>query len=179
MKSKIIGKKQLLVFALTCALGMAVFVNWYYTRSENEINNSPDVTQESNLGEAQYVGGTNVTDENDYFSSAKLNRTKAHDEGKEHLENIIADSSSDETAKAEARAKLLEFSETVKKETDIENLIKAQTGCECLVTLDSDSVEVVLPKGKVNDEVALKVKDIIVSKTDLSADSITVIELNK
>ena len=31
MKSKIIGKKQLLIFTLVSAFSLAVFVNWYYT----------------------------------------------------------------------------------------------------------------------------------------------------
>ena len=82
----------------------------------------------------------------------------------------------DEDTKASAREQLIKIADNIKKETDIENLITAQTGGECLVILDSDNIEVILPDGTVNEDILLKIKDIIISKTDFSADKITVIE---
>ena len=95
---------------------------------------------------------------------------------KEHLESIVSGSEFDEDTKASAREQLIKIADNIKKETDIENLITAQTGGECLVILDSDNIEVILPDGTVKEDILLKIKDIIISKTDFSADKITVIE---
>lgn len=175
MKSKIISRRQLLIGTLTASLCLAVFVNWYYTKPKGLEQTEPEMTSTANLGEAQYVNGTNT--DTDYFGAAKLNRTKAHDNAKEHLESIIADGNTDEETKTQAREKLIGISSQLKTEADIENLIAAQLKNDCLVTLGEDNVEVILPKGAVNDEILIKIKDIVISKTTLTAENITIIEL--
>lgn len=175
MKSKIISRKHILTFTLSFALVLAVFVNWYYTNPKGIENKSPEVTENANLGEAQFVNGNSVT--TDYFQSAQVNRTKAHDSAKESLQSIINDSQTDEDTKASAKEKLLKLSDNIKLEADCENLIAAQTSTFCLVTIDFDSVEVVVPKGTINDTILIKIKDIILSKTDINGKNITIIEL--
>ncbi|MBR4891436.1 MAG: SpoIIIAH-like family protein [Clostridia bacterium] len=175
MKSRVIVRKQLLTFSLVIALGLAVFVNWYYTKPQGSTI-EPEVTDEANLGDAQYVNSNSVETEN-YFESAEINRKKAHDTAKDYLSTIVSDTTVDEDTKASAREKLTKISNQIKIENDIENLISAQTGSKCLVTYDDNSIEVILPKGIVSDAIAIKIKDIIISKTKLTADKITIIEL--
>ena len=175
MKSRVIVRKQLLTFSLVIALGLAVFVNWYYTKPQGSTT-EPEVTDEANLGDAQYVNSNSVETEN-YFESAEINRKKAHDTAKDYLSAIVSDTTVDEDTKASAREKLTKISNQIKIENDIENLISAQTGSKCLVTYDDNSIEVILPKGIVSDAIAIKIKDIIISKTKLTADKITIIEL--
>lgn len=176
MKSKIILRKHLLTLTLVVALGLAVFVNWYYTKQDDNIT-EPEVTDEVNIGDAQYVNSDSVTSEDDYFNDAELNRTKAHDSAAEYLNELINDTSSDEDTKALAREKLVKISEQIKLESDMETLISAQADTTCIVTYDGETVEVILPKGTVKDEILIKIKDIVISKTKLSAENITVIEL--
>lgn len=174
MKSKIIGRKQLLSFSLVFALALAVFVNWYYTKPQNNIT-SPEVTTESNLGDAQYVNSNSVEIEN-YFESAEINRKKAHGEAKDYLTEIINDENADSETKVVAREKLAKLSEQIKTESDIENLVTAQINSKCLVTYSNETIEIILPKGTVNNESIIKIKDIILSKTKLTSDKITIIE---
>lgn len=176
MKSKIILRKHLLTFTLVVVLGLAVFVNWYYTKQDNNIT-EPEVTDEVNLGDAQYVNSDTVKSEDDYFTDAQINRTKAHDSATDYLEEIINDSSADEDTKALAREKLVKISDQIKAESDMENLISAQTDTACVVTYNGETVEVILPKGTVNQEILIKIKDIVISKTSLGAENITIIEL--
>ncbi len=175
MKSKIIGKKQLLSFSLVLALGLSVYVNWYYTNNFNDIS-EPETSQNTNLGEAQLVN-SNSTVENDYYTQAKVNRTKAHDEAIKTLEDIISNKDSDKDTIALAQNKLVNISQQIKLESDIENIIKAQVSNDCLVTYSEDSIEVIMPKGTVKDETVVKIKDIVISKTNLQADKIIIIEL--
>ncbi len=176
MKSKVIGKKQLLVFSLVCALGLAVFVNWYYTNQFNQ-SNEPEVTEKHNLGEAQFVNSNSLTEDSDqYFTQAKLNRTKAHDESTNHLKSIINDANTDKDTKELAQKQLVSISEQIKIETDIENLIKAQLKSECLVTYNVDSIEVIVPKKSIDEKSVMKIKNIILSKTQISEEKIIIIE---
>lgn len=175
MKSKIINRKHIVVFTLTCSLALAVFVNWYYTKPENLNNESPEISENINLGEAQFVNGSSVS--NDFFETAKINRTRAHDSAKESLQSIIDDSSTDEDTRASAREKMLQLADNIKLEADCENLIVAQTSSSCIVTIDTDSVEVVVPKGIIDENVLVKIKDIILTKTNVKAENITIIEL--
>ncbi len=175
MKSKIIGKKQLLSFSLVLALGLSVYVNWYYTNNFNDVS-EPETSQNLNLGEAQLVNSNN-TKENDYFTQAKVNRTKAHDEAIKNLEDIISNKKLDKDTIALAQNKLVKISDYIKLETDMENIIKAQLSKDCLVTYSEDNVEVIMPKGTVKEETVIKIKDIVLSKTDLSSEKIVIIEL--
>lgn len=175
MKSKIINRKHVLAFTLTCSLVLAVFVNWYYTKPEQIQNEEPEVTDNINLGDAQLVNGTPLPE--NYFENARLNRTKAHDSAKESLQAIINDSTVDEDTKTSSREKLTSLSEFIKLEADCENLITAQTSKECLVTLDFESAEVIVPKGTIDDKMLIKIKDIILNKSKVNAENITIIEL--
>lgn len=175
MKSKIIGRKQILGFIIVASLGLAVFVNWYYTNPKSESQAPTKAQEEVNLGDAQYVNASSVQ-ETDYFTNARLNRTKAHDSAKEHLESLISNVDIDDETKVIAQNELIELSNLIKNEADIENLIKSQVNGECIVTLSSDKVEIVLPKSVTDEDTVVKIKDIIISKTKLNADDITIIE---
>ena len=177
MKSKIIGKKQLLSFSLVLAFGLSVYVNWYYTNNYSDIS-EPETTENYNLGEAQLVNSDNISSDNsDYFIQAKVNRTKAHDEAIQNLDEIIKNKNFDEETINLAKNKLVNISEQIKIETDIENIIKAQLNQDNLVTYNEDSIDVIMPKGTVNDESILKIKDVVFAKTKLSAEKIIIIEL--
>ncbi len=176
MKSRIIGKKHILIFTLLGALGLSVFVNWYYTNPKQNLL-EPNTTEKVNLGEAQYVNSDSITySTRDYFNVATINRTKAHDLAKDNLNSIINDPGSSDETIALAREKLLKLSDQIKIEVDIENIIKSQLKTECIVTLSDKNIEIILPKSIITDENIVKVKNIVLSKTDLSAEQIIIIE---
>ena len=123
------------------------------------------------------LNSSSVSFEESYFNTARLNRTKAHDQAKAHLQEIIDDETIDTETKLIAQNELIEISNQIKTETDIENSIKSQIKSECVVTLNNDSVEVILTKGMLTEELVIKIKDIIISKTGLNAENITIVEI--
>lgn len=177
MKSRIIKKRQIAAGAAAIALCTAVFLNWYYTKQGTNLPSNPDTASEVNLGDAQYVNGTNVTNESDYFTTAEINRSKAHDTAKEYLESIVSDENVDSEEKEAAKKKLIEISNEIKTETDLQNLITAKLNCKCLVTLNDSKIEVILPKGVLSDDKLITIKDVVTSNSNVSSDNITVIEL--
>lgn len=176
MKSRIIGKKQLLIFTLVGALGLSVFINWYYSNPKQDIV-EPELTEKNNLGEAQYVNSNSITDSNEFFDNANMNRTKAHDLAKENLNEIINNPNSSKETIDLAREKLFKISEQIKLEADIENIVKSQTNSQCLVTMSDNNIEVILPKESINESLIVKIKNIILSKTELSSEQISIIEI--
>ena len=175
MKSKIIGKKQLLAFTLTLAFALSIFVNWYYTNRYTEIT-EPEITENVNLGEAQLVNSTSTMN-NDYFSSAKMKKTKGHDELTKHLETIISNKNNDEETIELARKELIDISKFIKTENDIENIIKAQLTLDSVVILNNESIEIILPRNTITQDVINKVKNIVLSKTTLTSDNVVIIEV--
>lgn len=177
--SALVKRKQLVLAGLVVALGTAMFVNWYFTKPTTNIGGkiaSESTTQSDvNLGDAQYVNGTAQNSENDYFASALLNRNNAHDKAQASLKEIIESSEARDEDKAEATNQINELAKNIQLEADIENLVKAKVSGDCIVTL-SDSAEVVVGSGKLNDSVVTQIKEIIVNKTKISQEKIIIIE---
>ncbi|MDR2525344.1 MAG: SpoIIIAH-like family protein [Oscillospiraceae bacterium] len=187
---KLLQKRQLIMATLVLALGAAVFINWYYTKPAVEADGSSvsdaapqggqaGGSREDNLGDSQYVHNPYNNKNSEYFAGEKLKRSAAHDEAKETLNEVITDSEANEKAVVVASAALQSLSESIKLESDCESLITAKTGSECLVTISKDAVQAVLGGSKALDgATALQIKEILVSKTGLEAEKITLVELN-
>ena len=98
-----IKKRQLVAAALILALGTAVFLNYNHSKPEaKRTNGSVNTESAVNLGDAQFVNGTSVSESkssDDYFASIKTKRKKARDEAFELQKKIIEDKNADEKAK--------------------------------------------------------------------------------
>lgn len=196
-------KKQILTATLMIALVAAVAVNWYYTRPTSVSENESAVQEETraeNLGDTILVAGTvsNTEEVNDkesneeeaqsaaaqadlesaeaYFSEAKLKRTNMHDTIVNEIETVLSSDSVSQEEKSRVTDMLLDFKNSIKSETDTENLIKAKVGGECLVVINDSSAQVILQKGLLNDTVLLQITEIIEKNTNISAENLTIIE---
>ena len=173
-----IRKKQVTLAAMVLALGAAIFINWYYTKPQVQPGNeevSTSVSQQSeNLGDAQYVAAT----ADDEFATFRLERKTAHDKAEETLSAVIKDSSSSQAAVAEATEALKQLSDSIKRESDLETLVKAKTGSNCVVIIDSGEVKVVVEKGVLTDTVTMQIKDLVLNQGKFTPENITIFELN-
>ncbi|MDD6276617.1 MAG: SpoIIIAH-like family protein [Clostridia bacterium] len=178
----VIKKKQILTVTLALLLGSAVFINWYFSKEERQpvLNGGSSVstTENSELGDAKYVSATTAKNATESMADFKVKRDAAHDEAKETLNEVIKDSNSSSESVAKATEALKELSTSIKRETDLENLISAKISGECLVIIDSDVCEVIVGKGKLTDNISLQIRDLVMSQTKISSKNITIIELN-
>ena len=177
----IIGRRKILLATLVVILGAAIFVNWQF--GSVKVGDSDEASK--NLGDAQYVNGTNISVENkddttddleDYFSSVRLERQQARDLIKENYENALADTSISESAKAESMEIFARSTENIKKENDIENLVKAKGVNECIATVNSEAVTVVVDCEELNDTILLQIKEIANKQTNISFENIIIIQ---
>ena len=107
-----------------------------------------------------------------------MERKSAHDSAEESLNKVIKDQSSSQAAVAKASEALEELSRDIKREADLETLIKAKTGGECIVIIDSGSVKVVVEQGKLTDNVTMQIKELVLNQGKFSPENITIFELN-
>lgn len=186
----IVKKRQIVAAALVLALGSAVFINWYYNRPSLESTNGGVSVEEveqtgGNLGDAKLVNSSSVSESaaqtsksSDCFASAKLRRSTSHDEAEEILNKVIKDSSSDSAAVKQATESLTALSNAIKLEADMEALIKAKTGSECVAIVNNGTAEIIVAKGVLNDTTIVQIKEIVLKQTGFSAENITIIELS-
>ncbi len=168
-------RKQLVFAGLALSLAVAIYVNWYYTRPTelSEIQTETTTqTEQVNLGDAQFV---NATLDANYFAQAQLKRSQAQDEAKQSLEEILNSKDADGQSKQSAQKAYEKLVNCIVLQQETENLIKAKSGGEVLVTL-GETAEIILQKGTLNDEIRLQIQDIISKKTDISSEKITIIE---
>ena len=178
----VLKKKHLLTATLAMALGAAVFVNWYY--SKPAAKPTADTVQTTraqeteNLGDAQYVSATTAKAGEETLAGFKLKRDTAHDEAVETLNSVIKDSKSVSEAVKDSTAALSRLSSDIKTEADLENLITAKISKDCVVIIDSGVCQVIVPKGTLNDNVSLQIKELVVNQAKISSKNVTIIELS-
>ena len=187
----LIKRRQLVMATLVVALGAAVFVNWYFTNSSNNVAGVNDTTNEyvQNLGEAKYVNSDNADTEaeenkatatasknTDYFATVKLKRTKAHDAALESMKTLLNEAPESSESAQKISKSIDSLSKTIKLEADIEALISAKLKCECVVMLNNDNAEVVVTKGNLNDESILQIMDAVLNNTEVKAENIKISE---
>lgn len=172
----LVKRRQLIMATLVVALGAAVFVNWYFTKSGKVASSggSTDASYVQNIGEAKYVNATNAATET--FSNAKLNRNKAHDKALDDLKNVLESLPANSDAGKSVAQSVDALSANIKLESDLETLISAKLGSECVVVISGEKAEVVVKAGALNQETALKITDIVTNNSKLKAENIKIIE---
>lgn len=158
----LLGKKQIVLAALVAALGLAVFVNWYYTGTDTTLypeGQQSDSGMSSDIpdGHAQLVGNT---DDEEYFASVKLTRDSARADALDELQAVLTSAGTEADTAAASKA-IEELSAVIKMEADIENLVCGKTGSECVAVISENSVDVVVPTAALSDMNVLTISDVV------------------
>ncbi len=155
----LIGKKQIVIAALVAALGLAVFVNWYYSDGTRLFPGaSTEPSQADPDGAAQYVNG--LSDE-EYFASVRMNRDSARGEALEELQAVLSQAVEDSEAASSTAKAIEQMSAEAKMESDIESLVSGKIGSACVAVISDNSVDVVVTKTALNDGNVLAISDVV------------------
>ncbi len=200
----LIKKRQVLTATLIIALFAALTVNWYFTgpSSQKAETTSAEEAVTGNLGDTLLVAGTTETSKNsnkeeneagsvneksddnekisedkEYFSNAKLKRTRAYDEVIENIKNILNSDKLESGEKNKISVMLSDYQNDMKVQIDAENLISAKTGKECLVVINGENCQVILEENTLNDTLILQITEIIEKNADIYSENLTIIEL--
>lgn len=118
-----------------------------------------------------------VTQGTGYFEDAKMNRESARASAMESLKATASDENIDEKTRALAGEKLVEAAADIEKENRIESIAKAKGFPDlCAYVNDSTAAITVRSDGLTEDQI-VKLKDIVTSGSDISADRIKIIQV--
>ncbi len=186
-------KQGLTLLTLAVALGVAVYLNWEYAKTADEsivtdaevqtvsvvdeLNTEAEPV-DKNYGEAQLVSVSKKSG-SDFFDQARLSRTKTRDEALDSLKKSLKGSglSSDEKEKlTQALSQEIGNSNT---ENEIETMIKAKGFADCVAFISEGKVNITVmtSSGQLQADEVAQIRDIVLSKCDVSAQDICVVEI--
>ena len=184
---KFFAKKRLMMVALVAALGVAVYLNYYFTNepSLSAGTDSSSSSEDGALGDAFFVNGavsdvpkeeTSIdnTEGESYFVKARASRTAAREESLRLLQETLerADASSDEKKQAQEQAAAV--AERVLQESNIENLILAKGFNDCVVFIDGQTCGVVVKADQLQQQESLQILDIVINHAGIASDKVQI-----
>jgi len=189
----IIGKRQIILAALGLGLGIAVYLNWQYSSMDIADLTVPahQTGEGQTYGEAQFVTSPQALDGTSaaipvsepesgeaFFVEAQLNRQRARDEAVETLAFMLADANLSNEQQTALALRASDMAQSIAIESKIENLIRARGFSNVMVYYDTQRADVMIrTSGLVSQEVIV-IKNIILNETSVSAENISIIEIN-
>ena len=138
---------------------------------------SDEYLQEIEFSNDENIMPPDTASENgDFFIDHRLERNKVRSEQINYYREIINNPNHSEAAKTMAEEKMLNLTERMEKELEIEGLIRGRGYDDALAFIHDEAVDVIIrSEGLEQDEVAL-IGDIIVKTTGFSSGDLTIIE---
>lgn len=132
------------------------------------------VGEEEAPGEAVFTTSSGIST----LSGAKLQKEQTRAQNKETLLEIINNSNISETQKQEAVTSMISMTDIAEKETAAEILLEAKGFSDAIVSIDGDSVDVVVNTTELTEAQRAQIEDIVIRKTGVSADAIIISTVN-
>lgn len=108
------------------------------------------------------------------LSGAKLEKEQTRAQNKETLLEIINNANIGETQKQEAVSSMISMTDVAEKETAAEILLEAKGFDDAIVSIDGDSVDVVVNTTELTEAQRAQIEDIVIRKTGVSADAVII-----
>ena len=125
-------------------------------------------------GEAVFTSSGTVSE----LSGAKLQKEQTRAQNKETLLEIINNANISETQKQEAVNSMISMTDIAEKETAAEILLDAKGFDDAIVSIDGDSVDVVVNTEELTEAQRAQIEDIVIRKTGVGAESVIISTVN-
>ena len=125
-------------------------------------------------GEAVFTSAGTIS----ALSGAKLQKEQTRAQNKATLLEIINNANISETQKQEAVNSMISMTDIAEKETAAEILLEAKGFDDAIVSIDGDSVDVVVSAAELTEAQRAQIEDIVIRKTGVSADSVIISTVN-
>ncbi len=172
-KGKVLGKGQLAVGVMVIALVAAVWLNTKYMPSSTKY-----------LGEASYVSTnsgeaveTSATANENYFSSAAAEREKTLNTAIDTVKELLKSEALTDKDKETALKKTEEIADIIKKEADIEALLKAKGFKEAVAVIGNDGINIIVKSDGLTTANTMQIQDIAVTESGLDLSKIKIIPI--
>ncbi|MBQ6806476.1 MAG: SpoIIIAH-like family protein [Lachnospiraceae bacterium] len=135
---------------------------------------SDELMEDEVPGEAVFTSSSGVST----LSGAKLQKEQTRAQNKETLLEIINNANISETQKQEAVNSMISMTDIAEKETAAEILLEAKGFSDAIVSIDGESVDVVVNTPELTEAQRAQIEDIVIRKTGVSADAIIISTVN-
>ena len=109
-----------------------------------------------------------------FSASAKLNREQVRSKNEASLLEIINNTDISEDMKADAIASMNRMTDRAEKELDAELLLEAKGFKDSVVSINDDSVDVIVGAAEITDEQKAQIEDIVTRKTETNVSDIVI-----
>ena len=109
-----------------------------------------------------------------FSASAKLNREQVRSKNEASLLEIINNTDISEDMKADAIASMNRMTDRAEKELDAELLLEAKGFKDSVVSINDDSVDVIVGAAEITDEQKAQIEDIVIRKTERNVSDIVI-----
>ena len=183
--TRIFGKKQVLLATLIVALGVAVYLNYYFSSQQpptTDVNGRPtSSTSSRKMGDAQFVGNSSVVsspestvDANDYFVQARLSRESAREEALDIVKDMMNDVKATDEVKKQAAEKAAAIAQAVEQESKIESLIKSKGFADCVVYIEGENCSIVVRSEGLKPQESVQITEIVTTQSNIVAQNINI-----
>ena len=125
-------------------------------------------------GEAVFTSASTIS----ALSGAKLQKEQTRAQNKATLLEIINNANISETQKQEAVNSMISMTDIAEKETAAEILLEAKGFDDAIVSIDGDTVDVVVNTVELTEAQRAQIEDIVIRKTGVSAESVIISTVN-
>lgn len=125
-------------------------------------------------GEAVFTSAGTTSE----LSGAKLQKEQTRAQNKETLLEIINNANISETQKQDAVNSMISMTDIAEKETAAEILLEAKGFDDAIVSIDGDSVDVVVNTEELTEAQRAQIEDIVIRKTGVNADAVIISTIN-
>ena len=138
--------------------------------------NELDIGDVDSIGEAVLTGTTSATAVN-FSSAARLSREQTRSKNQETLQAMIDNENVAEELRLQAADDLLNMTKVAQMELDAETLLEAKGFANSVVSINEESVEVVICLEEINETQKAQIEDIIMRKAECDAGKIVITTL--
>ena len=131
--------------------------------AEAESTADTETPEGENVGEAVLTSSASA---GAFSASAKLNREQVRSKNEASLLEIINNTDISEDMKADAIASMNRMTDRAEKELDAELLLEAKGFKDSVVSINDDSVDVIVGAAEITDEQKAQIEDIVTRKTE-------------
>ena len=139
--------------------------------AEAESTADTETPEGENVGEAVLTSSASA---GAFSASAKLNREQVRSKNEASVLEIINNTDISEDMKADAIASMNRMTDRAEKELDAELLLEAKGFKDSVVSINDDSVDVIVGAAEITDEQKAQIEDIVTRKTERNVSDIVI-----
>ena len=139
--------------------------------AEAESTTDTETPEGEKVGEAVLTSSASA---GAFSASAKLNREQVRSKNEASLLEIINNTDISEDMKADAIASMNRMTDRAEKELDAELLLEAKGFKDSVVSINDDSVDVIVGAAEITDEQKAQIEDIVTRKTERDVSDIVI-----